>query len=56
MILDEFLLTDQFSETHAGAIAATPGAVVGAVASYRVESDPVIRWALAVREAPGPPW
>ncbi|CCG09135.1 hypothetical protein [Pararhodospirillum photometricum] len=56
MILDEFLPTYQFSETHACTIAAAPGAVVGAVASYRVESDPVIRWALAVREAPGRWW
>lgn len=51
-LLDRYLPTYQFSETHACLIAAEPTAILDNVVAYRPESDRFFRTVIGLREIP----
>lgn len=51
-LLDRYLPTYQFSETHACLIAAEPTAILDNVVAYRPESDRFFRLMIGLRELP----
>jgi len=51
-LLDRYLPTYQFSETHACLVAAEPAAILDSVVAYRPDSDRFFRLMIGLRELP----
>ena len=51
-LLDRYLPTYQFSETHSCLVAAEPAAILDSVVAYRPESDRLFRLMIGLRELP----
>ena len=51
-LLDRYLPTYQFSETHACRVAAEPASILDSVVAYRPDSDRFFRFMIGLRELP----